>query len=398
MTSSYTETINGEKVSTCPPPGSITAYLGNTEPDGWIIADGTGRSDVDKYSRLTNMGIGVINNDFQVKYIKFSIHSKFPFDPNWAWDSVACGRIVFFNSSSSYSVYRGLTVLSGTPTYPNTVNAFVNSNLIYYNDMTTYTSATPTFNGFVTEEAAWQTQGSLGSTECDISVVFSCANLVNIYGYALYSVPLSDDFNYARYLTNPSKFSVEVSNDNVNWRPLVPNQPFVYLSSPPTASNTIMYHTHPLSSDTTTSKRFVKDSKYYPPDLRGSFLRGIGTYMNYSGANIVGKQMEAKGIQFDKLGSHSHNLPAIPAHYHTYPMFANILTIYYWYDGAGYKTKSTYNNVTVTDWGNDAFNSKHHYYDSGASYAYNNKTTNNDTTNSLETYPYNCGVNWIIKL
>ena len=49
-------------ISITPPTGSITAYLGNTDPDGWVICDGITRNVSDsRYTNLYNMGIGTGN-------------------------------------------------------------------------------------------------------------------------------------------------------------------------------------------------------------------------------------------------------------------------------------------------------------------------------------------------
>jgi microcystin-dependent protein len=49
-------------ISITPPTGSITAYLGNTDPDGWVICDGITRNVSDsRYANLVTMVIGTGN-------------------------------------------------------------------------------------------------------------------------------------------------------------------------------------------------------------------------------------------------------------------------------------------------------------------------------------------------
>ena len=46
-------------VSIVSPTGSVMAYLGTTDPEGWVICDGNLRTWDDKYENLVNMGIGI---------------------------------------------------------------------------------------------------------------------------------------------------------------------------------------------------------------------------------------------------------------------------------------------------------------------------------------------------
>ena len=47
-------------ISSTPPAGSIIAYLGTTDPDGWVIMDGTTRTNNSdgRYNALYSLGIG----------------------------------------------------------------------------------------------------------------------------------------------------------------------------------------------------------------------------------------------------------------------------------------------------------------------------------------------------
>ena len=53
-------TTNG--ISAMPPIGSICAFLGSSDPDGWIIMNGSGRANSNnKFNALAGMGIGGIS-------------------------------------------------------------------------------------------------------------------------------------------------------------------------------------------------------------------------------------------------------------------------------------------------------------------------------------------------
>jgi len=41
-----------------PPPGSIAAYLGTSDPLDWVLCDGVSRTNDGRYSRLISLGIG----------------------------------------------------------------------------------------------------------------------------------------------------------------------------------------------------------------------------------------------------------------------------------------------------------------------------------------------------
>ena len=63
----YKQCINNQipiQFSVAPPPCSIMAFLGNTDPDGWVICDGELRSNSDgRYNNLIENGIGTVLND-----------------------------------------------------------------------------------------------------------------------------------------------------------------------------------------------------------------------------------------------------------------------------------------------------------------------------------------------
>jgi hypothetical protein len=57
--SAYTANVGTTSVSIAPPPGSIMAYLGSNDPDGWVICDGVARTNTnERYNNLITMGIG----------------------------------------------------------------------------------------------------------------------------------------------------------------------------------------------------------------------------------------------------------------------------------------------------------------------------------------------------
>jgi hypothetical protein len=45
-------------INNCPQPGTVSAYLGTNDPDGWVIADGVARTNNSVYDNLVTMGIG----------------------------------------------------------------------------------------------------------------------------------------------------------------------------------------------------------------------------------------------------------------------------------------------------------------------------------------------------
>lgn len=131
---------------------------------------------------------------------------------------------------------------------------------------------------------------------------------------------------------------------------------------------------------------------YTPPDLKGSFLRGIGTSPNFS----IFTGAVFKGFQQQKIANHSHN---IASHRHnTITDTTNFYAVQDNYDSrdvtAG-RVASTANRLDIIN------------RDTGI--VLNNATTSSAslvTTNSVasgvnfgsETRPYNYGVNWILKL
>jgi hypothetical protein len=57
--SNFNNIVNGNIIAIGPPTGSIIAYLGTTDPSGWVIADGTARSNTGGlYNALLTASIG----------------------------------------------------------------------------------------------------------------------------------------------------------------------------------------------------------------------------------------------------------------------------------------------------------------------------------------------------
>lgn len=124
-------------------------------------------------------------------------------------------------------------------------------------------------------------------------------------------------------------------------------------------------------------------ANYTPPDLGGAFLRGAGvckTNSNYNGGTI-------KNTQTDTVGAHAHS--ANFSHTHTYDEY------YATAAGGGARLVFDGQNVSAQDYG----------WIQSVGNGYAKRTTDastasgtTDSTGSIETRPYNYGVNWIIKL
>lgn len=76
-----TGTINAGYVhknqhSAIPPVGSIMAYAGTTDPDGWVICDGVPRTEMDgRYNELISLGIGT--GTANINYIPPNLKNQF---------------------------------------------------------------------------------------------------------------------------------------------------------------------------------------------------------------------------------------------------------------------------------------------------------------------------------
>ena len=85
-------------ISITPPTGSITAYLGNTDPDGWAICDGITRNVSDsRYASLVTMGIGTgtanayIPPDYRGAFLRGSNKGTSTTTANTTYDNINYG-------------------------------------------------------------------------------------------------------------------------------------------------------------------------------------------------------------------------------------------------------------------------------------------------------------------
>ena len=125
---------------------------------------------------------------------------------------------------------------------------------------------------------------------------------------------------------------------------------------------------------------------YTPPNLRGSFLRGIGTVGNYSGAVF-------KGFQGQKIINHGH---AIGGHTHT-PLSFGVTFYAFPLNTSGNNTvnntDSSANEVNLVNSGL-TLNS----LNTGSGSLVRTDSVASGVAFGTETRPYNYGVNWILKL
>jgi hypothetical protein len=87
-------------ISITPPTGSITAYLGNTDPDGWVICDGITRNVSDnRYANLFNMGIGTGSSnvytppDYRGAFLRGSNKGTSANNANTTYDNINYGAL-----------------------------------------------------------------------------------------------------------------------------------------------------------------------------------------------------------------------------------------------------------------------------------------------------------------
>jgi len=74
---SFVSTVNGATVVETTPVGTIAAYLGTTDPDGWVICDGASRSNsTKKYDRLIGKSIGTFTAS-NASYTPPNLKSRF---------------------------------------------------------------------------------------------------------------------------------------------------------------------------------------------------------------------------------------------------------------------------------------------------------------------------------
>lgn len=74
---SFLSTVNGTTVIETTPVGTVAAYLGKTDPDGWVICDGALRSNsTKKYDRLIGTSIGTFTAS-NASYTPPNLKSRF---------------------------------------------------------------------------------------------------------------------------------------------------------------------------------------------------------------------------------------------------------------------------------------------------------------------------------
>lgn len=74
---SFLSTVNGTTVVETTPVGTVAAYLGKTDPDGWVICDGASRSNsTKKYDRLIGKSIGTFTAS-NASYTPPNLKSRF---------------------------------------------------------------------------------------------------------------------------------------------------------------------------------------------------------------------------------------------------------------------------------------------------------------------------------
>jgi microcystin-dependent protein len=125
---------------------------------------------------------------------------------------------------------------------------------------------------------------------------------------------------------------------------------------------------------------------YTPPNLRGSFLRGIGTVGNYSGAVF-------KGFQEQQIVNHGH---AIGGHTHTPLSFGNTFYAFRINTAGSNTANSIDNTANEPNIINNGFTLNSQNTGSGSLVTTNSVAAG--VTFGTETRPYNYGVNWILKL
>ena len=134
-------------------------------------------------------------------------------------------------------------------------------------------------------------------------------------------------------------------------------------------------------------------TNYTPPDLRGSFLRGIGTNGSYTYA--VGPSV--KSAQDMAILNHGHSMDS-----HSHETINGNVTNYY-----ALRITSGNHSVNSVNQGSNEINIVDNYYDlannstSATTESMGNTSVqgpSNAYISNTETRPFNCGVNWILKL
>lgn len=264
MSYPYTHTVGTQQVSAIPPPGSVMAYLGNSDPNGWVIADGQLRStNIDKYSNLINMGIGSI--DYQLlpyRYYKLSISKKqYSLDDLWTFNGIqlytaASNSLPF----TQYSAYRFGSNQSFGATLANIFTGTTQP--IFYRTSVIGNTANPPINIYI-----------------------DCGSPILLTKFKLFGngdLPNKSPIAYELYgSTSTSSYNAGDSNLS-DWLSIM------------TVSNTSY-----ISPVETVPGLF----SYVPPNYSGAFLRGIGTSPNN---DIYEGPSAPNTYQDHKLMDHSH--------------------------------------------------------------------------------------------
>jgi hypothetical protein len=261
----YTHTVGTQQVSAIPPPGSVMAYLGNSDPDGWVIADGQLRStNIDKYSNLLNMGIGSI--DYQLlpyRYYKLSITKKqYTLDDVWTLNGIQ-----LYTSASPtqpFTDYAAYRFGNPTPASGTTLNNI--------------------FTG-TTQSIVYRTSIIGNTANPPINIYIDCGSAITLTKFKLYGndyLPLKSPIGYELYGTNSSSSYNDGDSSLSNWLNIMAVANTSYISPVETVPGLF---------------------SYVPPNYSGAFLRGIGTSPNseiYEGPTLPNT------YQHHKLMDHSH--------------------------------------------------------------------------------------------
>ena len=261
MSYPYTHKVGTQQVSAISPPGSIIAYLGTSDPDGWVIADGQPRYvHVDKYANLLNMNIGTSVRDLlPYRYYKIAITKKiFASDGIWTFNGIKLYTAE--GEFTQYSAYKfGVDESFGaslSSIFTNTTQS------IFYNSGVDSNTANP-----------------------PITIYIDCGSPILLSKFAFYgndALQNKSPIEYELYATNSGTSYVSGDTSLANWLNIM------------TVSNTT------YNSLVETVPGFFS---YIPPNYSGAFLRGVGTSPNN---NIYEGPIVPNTYQDHKLMDHSH--------------------------------------------------------------------------------------------
>jgi hypothetical protein len=361
--------LNGISGGSTIPVGCVNAYLGTSDPDGWVIANGNPRVNNDeKYNNLINSNIG----NGTIRYVKIEFYSRFDAPGLADWDSLTVGKFKLYDNNNSQITTT--PTLSGSGTYP--TGPYYSSYMF---------DSTPSSNNH-------KTAFKLASSDVynfnnpPFSVIADYGTSIQISGYELYGVTdntlSSLELQTQLRHSNPKTWKVYVSNDNSKW--VIFDE--ATISSPPENTTT------PLKS-----VRNTPISIYSPPNYCGAFLRGTGSQGVYSGpANVNISQNHATQTHNHTASQSEH------AHYTRHYIGTENSGFdpnFFDFDHDNFNTYS-YSNGRA---GNIANNTVRPLTGARSGATENTTpavTVANSTTSvdANETRPFNYGVNWIIKL